>query len=115
MKQIEGYSFGTIKVDGTVYHKDLIIFPDKVMINWYRREGHSAAPEDLKEAIDYSPEVLVVGKGAYGGMKIHSATREVLAENKIVLVEENTERACETFNKYIEKGKKAVGAFHLSC
>jgi len=37
---IEHYSFGRIVIDGKEYTKDLIIYPDKIRANWWRKEGH---------------------------------------------------------------------------
>ena len=113
--KIEGYFFGSITVDGKVYHNDLIIFPDAIRHNWFRKQGHSVATEDLEEVIDYKPEILIIGTGAYGGMKLPSSTKKTLGKNNIKLIEGNTDQVCEIFNKYINEGKKVVGAFHLSC
>jgi hypothetical protein len=48
-------------------------------------------------------------------LKLPSSTKKALEEKNIKLIEGNTDQACEIFNKYIEEGKKVVGAFHLSC
>ena len=40
MATVESYSFARIVVDGTQYTRDLILFPDRVEDNWWRREGH---------------------------------------------------------------------------
>jgi len=113
--QIDSYSFGSMTVDGTVYEADLIVFPDRVKSNWWRKQGHSLAVEDLDEVINYKPEVLIVGKGASSCMEIPSATKKGLKEKQIELIEENTEEASQLFNEQIKKGKRAVGAFHLTC
>lgn len=113
--KIETYSFGLMTVDGKVYNRDLIIFPERVRTNWWRREGHCLAIEDLKEVIDYKPEALIVGTGAYGAVDIPEYTKKVLKDKQIELIEKNTSQASQIFNEYIEKGKKVVGAFHLTC
>ncbi len=113
--KIDSYSFGSMTVDGKVYNKDLIIFPERIKANWWRREGHCLAIEDLKEVIDYKPEVLIIGTGAYGAMDIPESTKKMLKDKQIELIEKNSEQAYQIFNEYIEKGKKVVGAFHLTC
>lgn len=113
--KIDSYTFGSMTVEGKAYNEDLIIFPDKIRPNWWRKEGHSLTIEDLGEVIDYGPEVLVVGKGASGCMEIPSTTREALRENHIEVIDLNTDEAWEVFNEQIKKGKKVVGAFHLTC
>lgn len=42
------------------------MLPDRVMSDWWRRDGHSLALEDLDEVFDELPERLILGVGAYG-------------------------------------------------
>jgi len=104
-----------MKVEGTEYTGDLIIFPDKVRANWWRKEGHSLAIEDLDEVLEFKPDVLVIGKGASGMMDVPASTKKTLQEHGMEVIAENTGRAWSMFNAQIEKGKKVVGAFHLTC
>ena len=113
--RIESYSFGVMKVDGVEYSADLIVFPDRIKSNWWRKQGHSLAIEDLDDVLEFKPEVLIVGIGASGLMQIPASTKKVLQEEGIELIAENTGRAWQLFNEQIQKGKKAVGAFHLTC
>lgn len=111
---IESYSFGEIVIDGEKYSNDVIIFPDHVKRDWWRKEGHSLHPEDLEEVVEASPEVLVVGTGAYGRLSVPRDTREHIESNGIELVLEKTESACETYNELAEE-KETVAALHLTC
>ena len=113
--KIDDYSFGSMTVEGKVYDKDLIVFPDKVEPGWWRREGHSLVKEDLGKVLEYKPQVLIVGTGAHGVMKVPGSTKGMLKEDGIELVDRVTPEAYKIFNKYIGEGKKAVGAFHLTC
>ncbi len=111
---IESYGFGRMVVDGKKYSSDLIIYPDKVSSGWWRKEGHSLAVEDLAEVFAYGPEVLVVGTGYSGMMKLPDATRKLAADKGIELVAERTGKAYRSFND-LSRAKKVVGAFHLTC
>jgi hypothetical protein len=113
--KIDNYFFGSITVDGQEYRNDVIIYPDAIRCNWRRKEGHSVAIEDLQEVMNDKPDLLIIGTGAYGFMKLKSSTQKVLQENNIKIIEVNSKQACEIFNKYIQQGKKVVGAFHLTC
>jgi hypothetical protein len=42
------------------------VLPDRVVPNWWRREGHSLALEDFAEVEDELPENLILGTGAHG-------------------------------------------------
>lgn len=114
---IESYEFGSIMINGKKYTKDLIIFPEKILDNWWRKEGHVLNVEDLKEIFEQKtkPEMLVVGTGYYGIMKISSEVNEILKAQAIKLIAQPTKEACQTFNKLLETNKKVVGAFHLTC
>jgi hypothetical protein len=112
---IDSYSFGTMTVDGKAYDSDLIIFPDRIMSGWWRREGHSLAISDLDEVLRYKPDILVVGTGASGIMDVPDPTRRMLRENNIELMENKTSQACKIFNQKIKEGRKVAGAFHLTC
>ncbi len=113
--RIDSYSFGVMKVNGAEYRTDLIVFPDRVRSDWWRKQGHILAIEDLDDVLDFKPEVLIVGKGISGLMQIPASTKKALQEKGIGLIAENTGRAWQLFNEQIQKGKKVVGAFHLTC
>jgi len=111
---IETYSFGSITIDGKEYHSDVIIYPDRVDSSWWRMEGHRLAVEDLTEALAAMPEVLIVGKGAYGCMSVPPETQKHLESLGIQLVAENTKEACDTHNQLSET-KRVVTCLHLTC
>jgi len=115
MEHIDSYSFGSITVNGMNYTSDVIVYPDEVSPNWWRSEGHMLSIDDLKEVLDYHPEVIVIGKGASGAMQVPDEVIDQLEEEKIEVVCENTDKACQTFNRMLNQGKRAVGAFHLTC
>ncbi len=112
---IESYGFGRIVVNGKVYTTDLIIFPDRVEDGWWRKEGHRLYIEDIEKAVEKSPEVFVVGTGYWGLMKVPAETKRHVEEKGIELIIQPTKQACETYNKLIQSGIKAVAAFHLTC
>ena len=104
-----------MKVEGTEYTADLLVFPDRIRSNWWRRQGHRLAIEDLDDVLDFKPDVLVIGKGASGLMEIPPSTKKVLQEKDIEVIAKNTGQAWGLFNEQVEKGRKVVGAFHLTC
>jgi hypothetical protein len=80
---ITSYEFGKITIAGRAYTADVIIWPDRVRSNWWRKEGHSLCLEDLKDVLSDPPERLLVGRGYYGAMQVPEATRAALAERGI--------------------------------
>lgn len=112
--RISEYSFGSITVDGERYVKDVIVLPESVLSPWWRKEGHNLLPEDLEEAVAAAPELLVVGTGKFGAMKVPAETVQFLKSKGIEVLVEKTGKAVELFNS-APKDKKTVAAFHLTC
>ena len=48
--QIESYDFGRIVIDGEIYIADVIVTPDGVKADWWRKMGHSLCQEDWEES-----------------------------------------------------------------
>jgi len=111
---IDAYDFGWIVIDGTTYTSDLIIFPDRIEAAWWRREGHVLHIEDIELIILAKPELLIVGTGKYGVMKVPVQTRAYLHANGVDVLVEPTDRAVELYN-YYAGAKKVVAALHLTC
>ena len=114
---IEAYDFGVMVVDGKRYTSDLIVFPGKVLSGWWRREGHQICVEDLREVLSATPapEVLVVGTGYSGLVRVLPEVEKALKERGIKLIAQPTREAYKTFNELLKAGKRVVGAFHLTC
>lgn len=118
---IEECGFGRITIDGKTYTSDVIIYSggpggsDRVNASWWRREGHKLQPEDLTEVFAAEPEVLVVGQGNPGLMRVTQAAREAAARRGIELVVCKTKEACRRYNDLAAEGRKVVAALHLTC
>ena len=111
---IESYDFGRIVVDGKTYTADVIIYPDRVDGSWWRKEGHGLDPADLTEVVREKPEVLVVGTGYYGAMRVPPETREHLESQGIQVIVVRTTEAWQTYNR-LGRDQKTVAALHLTC
>jgi hypothetical protein len=111
---IDSYSFGEIVIQGRTFHSDLIIYPDKVDDRWWRKEGHILRLEDLTNLLAAKPEVLIIGTGYMGQMKVPDDVRHALLSMKIELYVEDSRRAVDIFNS-IHTQKRTIAAFHLTC
>ena len=111
---INSYSFGTITIDNQKFTKDLIIFPDHINSNWRRKTGHLLAEDDIAEIIDYKPEVLIIGTGASGLMKVDEKVKDNLKTLGIEFIIKKNFEAVTEYNR-IYKDKKVVVALHLTC
>ncbi|MEA1957925.1 MAG: MTH938/NDUFAF3 family protein [Euryarchaeota archaeon] len=111
---INSYDFGRIVVDGKAYTSDVIIFPNRVKDNWWRKEGHALHIEDIELVVEEKQDVLIVGTGNYGLLEVLPETKKYIESKGIELIVKPTDKACEMYNK-ISKNKKAVAALHLTC
>lgn len=111
---IDSYSFGSITVDGKSYTSDVIIYPDRVDSSWWRKEGHNLRLEDLQEVLRYQPEILVIGQGKPGLMKVGSELAGQLTQRGIEVRVAPTAKAVRMYNDLCE-GNKVVAALHLTC
>jgi hypothetical protein len=112
--KIEAYRFGKITIDGKSYNKDVIIFPDQVMPNWWRQEGHSLSLADLQDVLTAKPKVFIVGTGTFGRMQTPKDTLAELQSHGIEVITEKTEKACQIYNQRRSEGA-VIAALHLTC
>jgi len=112
--EIQALRFGRIVIDNVAYNRDVIIFPNRIRSDWRRRDGHNLALEDLAEVLESNPEVIILGRGLFGRMKVSDDIRELITEQGIELVVLRTEGASKAYNELRER-RRVVAALHLSC
>jgi hypothetical protein len=113
MAVIHDYRFGHIIIDGQEHTKDVIILPDRVVPNWWRKDGHSLVLDDLAEVIQDLPQTLIVGSGAYGRMKPDPETVDELRGRGITIEILETEDAVKRYRELAPSDTAA--ALHLTC
>jgi len=111
---IDAYSFGQMVIDGERYTSDLIITPSGIKSSWWRNSGHKLCLNDLEEVLQEELEVLVIGTGFSGLMKVEEEVKLFARSKEIRLIVEKTGEAVKSFNKFSLQ-KKTIGAFHLTC
>jgi len=114
MNIIDSYQFGRIVVNGKHYTSDVIIFPDRVNDNWWRNTSHQLHLDELSEAIAEKPEVLIVGTGASGLMKVLPEVEQSLEAQGIKLIAQPTGEACNLYNQLCHS-QRVVATLHLTC
>ena len=114
MNSVDSYQFGLIVVNGKEYTSDVIIFPERVRDGWWRKTGHELCLGDIAEVITENPEVLVVGTGASGLMKVLPEVQQAVEARGIKLIAEATDKACHIYNQLCQS-QRVVAALHLTC
>lgn len=113
--KIDAYAFGRIEIDSQVYTFDVIILPTEVRSNWWRDEGHVLKPDDLSAVLQAAPDILVIGQGAHGCMKVSDEALACLREAGIEALCMPTTQAVEAYNKHAAKDQIVAAALHLTC
>src|ERR687888_1834914 len=83
MARLDGYRFGRVLLDGDEQTRDVIVLPDRVVPNWWRKDGHALVLDDLDDVVAELPSHLLVGTGANGQLKPDSDAVEQLRERGI--------------------------------
>jgi len=113
---IDQYITGShLIVNGKTYRQDLKIIRDEVKGNWWRRDGHRLDYDDIEDILAAGPEILVIGTGYAGNMRVPGSLRKTIENQKIDVITETTADAARTYNRLMEEGRDVAGAFHLTC
>jgi hypothetical protein len=112
---ITQYSFGKIVINNVAYTNDIKIVQGRVVSNWWRKRGHRVDVDDIKDILEATPNILVIGRGQPGLMKSTDSLRQYLENHGIELVEEKTPKAVQTFNRLLKEGKDVCAGIHIAC
>jgi hypothetical protein len=105
--RLEDYRFGRVTVDEPEQTRDLIVLPDRVVTDRWRREGHSLAIEDLHEVLDKLPQRLILGVSAYG--RLHPDPDPITEIGRRL----RTDEAVRRYTGLDER--RTAAALHLTC
>jgi hypothetical protein len=111
--RLEDYSFGRVLVDGEEETKDVIVLPERVVRNWWRRDGHALVLEDLEAVLDELPARLIIGTGADGRMRPDPSTVAQLKQHGIEVEILPTGDAVRRYGA--SNPAETAAALHLTC
>ncbi len=114
MNIIDSYRFGKIVINGREHSSDVIIFPDRVQSDWRRNKSHELSLTGITGVITENPDVLVVGTGASGLMKVLPEVQREAEAHNIQLIVQPTGEACEIYNQLCHS-QRVIAALHLTC
>jgi hypothetical protein len=111
---IDSYEFGHMVIDGQAFRNDLLIWPGRLKSDWWRREGHLLQLEDVTEALAADPQVLVVGTGNPGNLRVDPDLEDYLKDKGIDLIVRPTREAVMVINDLAGR-RRLAAALHLTC
>ena len=113
MAVIDAYDFGRVRIDGREETADVIVLPERVVRDWWRRDGHRLVLEDLDGVLEELPARLVVGTGAYGRLRPDPGTIDALRDRGIDVEVLPTAEAIDRY-RHLDPQTTAA-ALHLTC
>ena len=78
-------------------------------------KSHEIDVDEMAKLISRKPEIVVVGTGQSGCVKVMEDARYLAVTSKIRILAIETEKALEVFNAFIKDGKKTVAVIHVTC
>ena len=110
---IDQYRFGSITINNVEYTADLIITPEKIITDWWRKESHILLLEDLPELDWNNISSVFIGTGASGLMQVDILLQSFLEKKFIPFLIKPTPIAVKEYNRLVNRMK--IGIFHLTC
>jgi hypothetical protein len=119
---IEAFEWGRFVVNGAVHSaegegvgKDICIIDGEVT-PWEARHGHRLEPDMVQIVLGMGIEILVIGIGVYGRIKVRNKTlKKIRADGVEEVLIEKTPDACKTFNEFFRQGKRVALLAHGTC
>jgi hypothetical protein len=119
---IESFEWGRFVIKGAAHSangegvgKDICII-DGVVSPWEARKGHMLKPKMVSSIIGSGIEILVIGNGVNGALKVPEKTNKAISEAGISeLIIERTPEACAAFNRLYREGASVAFLAHGTC
>jgi hypothetical protein len=115
MVKIDSSEFGEIIIDGKPYASDMYVCYDGELREARLSERHLFSKEELSFLLRKNPEVIIIGTGQYGLVEVSKDVKTITGRRGIELIKLSTQAAIKKFNELVEKGRKVVGFFHVTC
>ncbi len=115
--KIESTRFGWITIDGVKYTHDVIIRADGCVEKRKKKlskklfgTSHIVSEEEARDLYEEGVQMVIVGSGQYGVLKLSDDARKLFRECSLDLLP--TPKAAQVWN---ETSGPAVALFHITC
>lgn len=113
MVKIQFVKFGEVMVDGKVYYSDMIVWWDGE--KEFMPKTHFLDMKAFSHLLRKKPDMIVVGTGLQGAVRISEHVRERVRDKGIRLFEHTSDKAPDIFNGLVATGKRVVAYIHTTC
>ena len=111
---IDRFEFGAIVIDGQTHESDVVIFPDGAVEQWQHKDEHVLRPRDVDKIISAEPEVVIIGLGTVGNLKMHRKAEKRFQEVGIEVMAYKINKACDTYRE-LRNQRKMAAVLHITC
>ncbi len=119
---VEEFSRGRFVIGGQAHSdqgegvgKDIRLV-GSVVSEWKERKGHTLSPAMITGVFDCDVQVLVIGTGIDGMVKVPDETRQYIHDHGISrLILLRTPAACRKYNELYREGRSAALLAHGTC
>ncbi len=111
LPKITNISLGSIEVNRRKYDTTIIVFWDGEVLE--REKKKIFLKRDLLDILLKDPEIVIIGNGLAGNVKIEQSALDYSKFNGIELIVKATKEAAKEFNDLLRK-KKVAAVFHIT-
>ena len=117
MVVINSTKFGSITIDGRTYAEDdnYIVFWDGEIRGLHTAVRHTFGRPELEIMLKKNPEMIIVGTGVSGLLRVSEEVRSLCRDKRVELIEIVSKGAIEKFNESFNQEKKVAAFIHVTC
>jgi hypothetical protein len=115
--RIDRFAFGTVRIDGETYERDVVIdrgevHPRKKGPSKPYRDEYGHTPLSVEEKIPWKCSRLVIGTGAHGALPVMPAVLAEARRRGVEVVAVRTDKAIEMLR---DADSKTNAVLHITC
>jgi hypothetical protein len=115
--RIDGFTFGSIRIDGVIYEHDVVIADGRVRKRKKKasrrfRDDFGHTPLSIEENMPWDCRRLVVGTGADGALPVMDEVRQEAARREVELLSVPTSEAIRVLQA---EPKDTNAILHVTC
>ena len=96
---IDSFEFERVVIRGEEYKSDILISPDGKISNWDREEEHSIKSVDIEGVLSHKPDLIIIGTGTIGNLKLTEDVEPFLGEKNIEVIVNKSEKAIDVYRQ----------------
>jgi hypothetical protein len=111
---IQEYKIGSFLINNKRYLSDIKIV-NKRPFYWNDRNRYNLEESNLNDLFKAKPEVIIIGTGASGMLKVSQDIKEMIKERNTGVVVEPTPQAVKSFNKAVKANLNVAAIMAATC